>query len=437
MSVTKSILGMNARNFLYIRRYNGVSAKRRADDKLATKELLIKHNLPTPELLAAFHHTDDIKHFDWKLPKRGFAIKPSRGYGGGGILAIKSWDGNQAITVSGEMYTKEQLQSHLYDIFDGAYSLQFLPDTAYIEGLVTPAAFFKKLNAVGVPDLRIVVFHRIPVMAMLRLPTTQSHSKANLHLGALGVGIDMRTGITTYGLLKGQMITYLPDTKIKIAGIKIPNWQDLLMLASKTAHASKLGYAGVDVVLDETKGPLVLEINARPGLAIQNANLASLRTRLERVEDMKIETPERAVEVAQSLFAEHFSDKVHTAPKILKVIQPVMLHGNVKEKTFDRVSRKEVLAKLDTGAFRTAIDKKLAIELRLPFTEKKVFVQSASGKAFRPTVSLTFELAGKTIKTVASVVERSHLKFPIIVGRRDLKGFLIEPDYGKYPEEDE
>ena len=439
MAVTKSILGMNARNFLYIRQYNSIEEKRRADDKLATKEVLIKNRLPVPKLLAGFYHADDITHFHWKLPKDGFVIKPARGYGGGGILAITSWDGKNAVASSGETYTKEQLQSHLYDIFDGAYSLNFLPDKAFIEGLVIPSSFFTKLDALGVPDIRVIVFNKVPVMAMLRFPTKESKGKANVHLGAIAIGIDMRSGITTHAIYKGKRITYFPETKRKVSDIQIPSWRELLLLASRAAIASKLGYVGVDIVLDELRGPLLLEINARPGLAIQNANLASLRTRLERIEDMHIETAERGVEVAQSLFSVSSAfDRVKiSSPKILTVIQPLMIFGNLTEGNVQSVRKKEVFAKLDTGAYRTSIDKNLAKELQLPINNQKVHVTSASGKTFRPTVHVTFELAGKKIKTIASVVDREHLKFPIIVGRLNLQGFLIQPDYGKFPDGDQ
>lgn len=437
MAVTKSILGMNARNFLYIRRYNSTDAKRHADDKLVTKEVLLKNRLPVPKLIVGFYQTDDIKHFHWKLPRDGFVIKPARGFGGGGILAITSWDGKKATTRTGETYTKEQLQSHLYDIFDGAYSLNFLPDKAFIEGLVTPSMFFSKLNSLGVPDIRVIVFNKVPVMAMLRFPTKQSKGKANVHLGALAIGIDIRTGMTTHAIYKGKRITYFPETKRKISEIQIPQWKEILLLASRAAIASKLGYAGIDIVLDEKRGPLVLEVNARPGLAIQNANLASLRTRLERVEDMHIATAERGLELGQSLFSVFSSEKTKsTAPKILTVIQPVMIHGNLIDGHLQSVRKKEVLAKLDSGAYRTSIDRKLAKELKLPINNQKVYVKSASGKAYRPTVHVTFELAGKKIKTIASVVDRSHLKFPIIIGRLDLQGFLIQPDYGKFPDGD-
>jgi len=434
MAISKSILGMNARNFLYIRRYNSGEAKWRADDKLVTKQLLIKHHMATPKLISKFIHPDDIKNFNWQLPENGFAIKPARGYGGGGILVIKSWDGEYAETTSGEVYSKKQIQSHIYDIFDGAYSLQYIPDKAFIEGLVNPANIFKKNGIRGVPDIRIIVFRKIPIMAMMRVPTNESHGKANLHLGAIGVGIDIRTGITIHAIYKNKPISLYPDNKKRIAGVKIPKWHEILLLASKVATVSQLGYVGVDIVIDEHEGPQVIEINARPGLNIQNANMVSLRTRMERVEDMHIPTPERGVEIAQSLFSEHYSDRVKTSPKILTVIQPVTIYGNLKNGV--DTHKETVHAKLDSGAYRSSIDKKLAKKLSLPVSDKKVFIQSASGTAYRKTVHLTFDLAGKKIKSIATVVDRSHLKFPVIIGRIDLKGFLLKPEYGDFPEED-
>lgn len=429
MAVSKDILGMNARNFLYIRKYNKPSAKRLADDKLATKRRLLRNDIQTAKLLASFYNRNDILEFEWNLPKEGFVIKPARGFGGQGILVMRSWDGEKGISISGKEYTVKQLQSHLFDLLDGAYSLQYLPDKAFIEELITPHPFFKKFAAVGLPDIRVVVFNHIPVMSYMRLPTKESEGKANQSAGALGIGIDLRTGITTYATAhKTHFITYIPGTKIKIGGIKIPQWDEILLLAVKTQTVSKLGYAGVDIAFDAAKGPMVLEVNARPGLSIQLSNKTSLRTRLERVEDMKIATAERGVQVAKSLFAEEFSERVTEPEKILTVIEPITIKYQGQTKT--------LLAKLDTGAFRSSIDKALVAELGLTKTSKKVYVKSASGQHYRPTVALSFTLAGKKINTIASVVDRSHLKYQIIIGRLDLKGFTINPVITQGEEED-
>jgi alpha-L-glutamate ligase-like protein len=420
MPVSKSVLGMNARNFLYIRPYNMPSAKHIADDKLVSKNLLLENNIPTPSLLATFYTRKDVRSFDWDLPEEGFVIKPARGYGGSGIIAFKSWKNGIGITVGGKEYTIKELESHIFNILDGAFSLQYQPDKAFMEERIIQSSFFKKIAPVGLADIRIVVFRLTPVMAMLRIPTRQSFGKANLQLGALAVGIDIATGITTSATSKSRLIYFIPQSKKKTAGIKLPDWDDILLLATKTEQIIGLGFAGVDIVMDAKKGPVVLEINSRPGLKIQNANLASLRTRLERVEDMEIQSPQRGVTVAKTLFAEKFSEKVTTLPQVLPVVYPVFL------KTKDSV--KEINAKLDTGAYRSSIDSTLANELGLTINKESVYVKSASGRAYRPTAQLSFQLAGKKITSQVSIVNRSHLKYPMIVGRLDLKGFLIRPE---------
>lgn len=420
MPVSKTVLGMNARNFLYIRPYNKPSAKHIADDKLVTKTLLLENGIPTPDLLATFYSRKDVRNFGWDLPEHGFVIKPARGYGGSGIIAFKSWQNGVGVTISGKEYTIKELESHIFNILDGAFSLQYQPDKAFIEERIIQSSFFKNIAPVGLADIRIVAFRLTPVMAMLRIPTQQSFGKANLHLGALAVGIDIATGITTSATSKSRLIYFIPQSKKKTAGIKLPGWDEILLLASKTEQIIGLGFAGVDIVVDAKKGPLVLEINSRPGLKIQNANLSSWRTRLERIEDVEILTPQRAVTVAKTLFAEKFSEKVATSPQILPVIYPVLL------KTKDTV--RQINAKLDTGAYRSSIDSALAKELGLTINKESVYVKSASGRAYRPTAQLSFQLAGKKITSQVSVVNRSHLKYPMIVGRIDLKGFLIRPE---------
>jgi len=419
MAISKNIMGMNARNYLYIRPYNHSSATKAADDKLLTKEILIRNKIQTPPLLVAFRNRDDVKKFSWKLPESGFVIKPARGYGGAGILPIKAWDGTRAITVSGEEYTIDQLRSHLLDILEGSYSLQFLPDGAFIENLINPDPFFKRLAPIGLSDVRVIVFNSIPIMAMIRVPTQESKGKANIHQGAVACGIDIRTGITTYGVSHNKLVDTISGTKIKTQGIKIPRWDEVLLIATKAQNVIGLGYAGVDIVLDEALGPSILEINARPGLSIQIANQESLRTRLERIEDIKITTPERGIEVAKSLFSQSEHDKSTTPNNILTVAQQVRII------TEDKTQRIE--AKLDTGALRTSIDRMLAKQLGLKKIERVVYVKSASGKNYREMVEVTFQLGGKRIKTTASVVDRSELQFPMIIGRRDLVGFLIKP----------
>ncbi len=77
-----------------------------------------------------------------------------------------------------------------------------------------------------------------------------------------------------------------PDTGGLIAGLEIPHWDQILALTARCHDLVGLGYIGVDIVLDRTLGPLMLEINARPGLSIQLANRQGLLPRLRSLEAM-------------------------------------------------------------------------------------------------------------------------------------------------------
>lgn len=419
---------MNARNFLYVNKFNKSQFKRLADNKLETKKLFLRTDIPTSRILKSFSTRNSVREFDWNLPQNGFVIKPARGFGGEGILVFKKWENGIGTTSSGREFNIKQIKSHILDIFDGIYSLQSLPDQAYIEERITPSSFFARLSPLGLTDIRVIVFNKIPVMAMLRLPTAASGGKANLHQGALGIGVGIRTGITTFALSKHIPKKFIPDTKIKAAGIKIPDWEDILLLASNAQNASGLGYAGVDIVVDKNRGPMVLEINARPGLEIQNVNRASLRERLERVEELPVVSCERGVEIARSVFAENFLDKVVSETKVLSVIEPITILTNA--------GPYDLQAKLDTGAFRTSIDASLVNQLNLPLLNEQFKAVSATGEQMRPGVKLEFILGGKKISTIASVAQRSHLQYPIIIGRRDLKGFYVNPNLPQITEKD-
>ncbi len=425
MAISTSALGMNARNFIYIRQFNKGRAKRIADDKIKTKKVLLKNDVPTSQLLTVFRNREAIRDFDWDLPKNGFVIKPARGYGGEGILAFQSWDGEIGLTTSGKKFSRTDIESHLFDVLDGVYSLQYLPDIAYIEELIRPDPFFQKLAPLGLPDIRIIVFNKVPVMAMMRLPTKQSEGKANIHMGAIAVGINMRNGEAIHALIKNQDAQQTQKTLSNIIGNKIPEWDKILLMASRAQEACGLGYAGVDIVIDKNKGPMVLEINARPGLAIQIANQASIRTRLERLENLPITSAERGVELAKSLFGEKEAED--DSFKILDAVEQVSFQVGDQNKSY--------LAKLDTGAYRTSLDEKLVEELGLQVLERQILIKSASGVNTRKAVKVKFTLHGREINSVATIVDRSHLKYPLIVGRKDLKGFLINPALPKEMED--
>jgi len=430
MAKTSSILGLNARNRLFLS-LNKKFGRRIADSKLLTKKILGKYGLPTPKLYAVFTNPGEVFDFPWETLPDNFVLKPSSGFGGEGIVIVKKkakWAGEWYL-MDGSIINIGELRLRSLDILAGQYSLHNLPDKAFVEERIKIAKIFRKYAFQGTPDVRVIVFNKVPVMAMLRLPTAQSKGKANLHQGAIGVGIDLATGITTYGVVNGQWIKYIPGTKIKVNGLKLPFWDNILTLAIKTQEViPKLGYLGVDIVIDEDRGPMVLELNARPGLEIQNANLAPLKKRLERVEGLEVRDAEHGVKIAKTLFAERFADRVMAEEgiKTINVWENIKVVSAKKEKV-------ELRAKIDTGAWHSSIDKNLASKLGLLKKDNVLWTKtykSGLGQEKRKVIGLSFYLAGRKIRTIANVSNRGSLRTPVIVGRRDLAGFLVKPREG-------
>ena len=260
-------------------------------------------------------------------------------------------------------------------------------------------------------------------MAMLRLPTEQSDGRANLHTGGIGVGIDLTQGLTTSAILNGHPIEFIPGKRLSLSGIKLPHWEEVLLTAVRAARAIDLTFAGVDIALDRDDGPVVLEINARPGLDIQLANLAPLRSRLRRVEGLTSTRPAKAVKLAQQLFGSDIDQEIEdiSGRAVLGIEEQITVFASNGE-------AHTVLAKVDTGAWRTTLDSSLAQQWNLhePVIDMSQ-VRGALGQDTRPVVELTLKLHGRLIKTKASLADRTHMNYDMIIGRRDLKGFLVDP----------
>ena len=279
------ILGMNERNFSYIKAENPRRLFPLVDDKAKTKQLAAKAGIAFPELYGLISSDAEIRTFQKIVEgKQKFVVKPAHGSGGNGIVVIRSVRNGRYFRANGTFLDELGMEHHLSNILSGMYSLGGRPDQVLIERCVEFDPIFDEVTFQGVPDIRTIVYRGYPVAAMVRLPTRRSDGKANLHQGAVGAGIDLKTGRTTHAILAGQPVTHHPDTGHVLAGIQIPGWRNLLTLAAHCYDVVPLGYLGVDIVLDRDFGPLVLELNARPGLAIQMANRRGLRPALARVQ---------------------------------------------------------------------------------------------------------------------------------------------------------
>lgn len=281
------VLSLNARNADYIMRLNSRRFYPLVDDKVRCKKLLEEHGMPVPGLIGVVTRTGDSRKLSRILENTGkdqFVIKPANGSGGDGILVIDGSYNGLYRSVDGRLFDESELAHHLTNVISGLYSLGGQPDHAMLEELVQFDPVFKPIAYQGVPDIRIVVYQGVPAMAMVRLPTRRSHGKANLHQGAIGAGIDIRTGRTTGGVTGNHRIDRHTDTGESIIGFEVPGWKEIVEQSARCYEAVGLGYLGVDMVLDRDRGPLILELNARPGLNIQIANGVGLRQRLERVD---------------------------------------------------------------------------------------------------------------------------------------------------------
>ncbi|MCH8141280.1 MAG: alpha-L-glutamate ligase-like protein [Proteobacteria bacterium] len=309
----QGILGMNRRNVGYIARYNSRDRFPLVDDKLKTKLIAQKANLPVPELLNVVSTQHEIESIEQELVKHTeFVIKPAQGSGGKGILVIEALMEDGFVKSNGVTIELNIIKRHLSNILSGLHSLGGRADVAIVESLVRISPLFEHISHEGVPDIRLIVFKGYPVMGMLRLATKSSDGKANLHQGAVGVGIDIGTGESIAAVQYNRIVKVHPDTGVPLRDIVIPNWQQLLSLAARCYEVTQLGYLGCDIVIDEHKGPLLLELNARPGLSIQIANNQGLLPRLRHVENLEEFSPSVSDRVTYAMRT--FTRSRETAP---------------------------------------------------------------------------------------------------------------------------
>ena len=478
---SRGILGMNARNLSYVGPNNSKKAIDLANNKLRSKEVLKAAGIPVPEVYGIIRNRRELEVFKWENLPKSFVLKPNRGMGGEGIKIIYGKKNDRWILSEGRTVEAEDLRSHIFNIFDGFYSLFGGEDIAFFEERIKISNSLKPYSFRGIPDIRVIVYNKVPVMAMLRLSTKESGGKANLHQGGVGVGIDIATGITTQAIQHDQITEKTPDTKLKLSGIRIPYWKTILEIAIQCQKASGLGYVGVDIAIDKEKGPVVLEINAHAGLSIQIANLAPLKHRLQKVRGLKIKNEAHAIRVAQDLFGGEIEQEIEdiSGKQILGIVENIKVRRRLSadEKAVDEslLSKKEKVllqkartkefidlkAKIDTGAGYSSIDEHLARQLGYgkvidEFDEmtknalessssderdvmmkdklqkwgedfSTVLTKSSHGASYRLVIKMDLVLSGIKIHTPLSVIDRSNLQFPMIVGRKSLKNFLVDP----------
>ncbi len=464
---SRKVLGMNARNLHYIKPYNSKSALELAGDKILTKKLLERHNIPTPKLLGIIENFEDYRNFDWSTLPKSFVLKPAGGLEGKGIHIFFNQDNEgRWIRSDGTRADLETIKSYVSEILDGKYTSGGFTDKVFFEERVKIHKAFRYHTYKGAPDVRIWVFNNVPVMSYLRIPTKESEGKANMAKGAIAAGIDMATGRTTTATLgkarggRGYPVEFVPGTKLRLSGLRIPYWDRMLRSAIEIQRKSNLGFVAIDFLIDREDGPMVVEITARPGLSIQITNRDGVKWRIEKVAGLKVNSIEKGMILAKEMFGGEIEEEVEglTGKQVIGLIERVKLIGpNGKERS--------VLAKIDTGADTTSIDEKVARYLgyeeviddlngesydtngdseyrnkltddlrdkylqKYPdFFETTKFIRSSHGLSLRPYVKIKMKMADDfELETTTNIYQRGDLKYQMIIGKSSLSSFLIDP----------
>ncbi len=472
MNKYKQILGINRRNQEYIRPHNPPSAKKISDNKILCKKILHKADIKTPKTIKIIRNKRQLETLAWQDLPKSFVVKPNRGTGGNSIIVFYgqkkgklSW-----IKSNHQVMTKEQIGIHFEKILDGVFSMGDTGDVVVIEERILNHPTLRDYSFRGVPDIRLIIFNRVPVMAMARFPTKMSEGKANLHAGGICTGIDLANGLTTESIqLKKRSIlenTYknveftsdLKENK-PLKGIKIPYWDEILNIAIKCQDITNIGFLGIDIAIDADRGPLVLEVNSRPGLGIQMANNSGLRPKLEKLKDMNISSRKRASRLAKTLFGGEIEDEIESlsGKEIVNLVEKITVYHKI-----DKKAKKEyqtIRALLDTGITTSRIDEGLAnrmghketIEnfknLGIPeefksvseakkiikeYTENgdlnyrlEVITESAKIKV-KPVVKTKIKIAGKQKEIETIVSSQKEMIYPILIGNKELKNYLID-----------
>ncbi|MFA7244635.1 MAG: tyrosine/phenylalanine carboxypeptidase domain-containing protein [Candidatus Magasanikbacteria bacterium] len=396
-----AILGMNARNLHYVGRYNNKQSKKFADDKIYTKNYLMTRGIGVAKIYNIIKRHKELVDINPKSLPASFVIKPNHGFGGEGIIVIKEHKNLLFKDVTGFEYSWKDLYLHIVSILDGKYSISGLSDQAILEETLYPHKDLVPYTEVGLPDIRIIVFNYVPVIAMLRLPTFESRGKANLHLGGIGIGINVATGKASFAVHHNKFVRKLPNGE-KVKNIQLPMWDELLITAAKAQQASQVKFLAVDLVLTKT-GIKILELNARAGLGIQIANQIPLKHRLRKVEDLKVSSPEKGVEISKALFSALPKKK----DKKLKPKNDKKIIGLFEEIDILNTPNTSVLTKID------------------PHTNQVLFDESLEGldKLKRYADVL---IRGERVRFPFKKEDLSASPYKVIIGGKTLNNFLID-----------
>ncbi len=236
------------------------------------------------------------------------------------------------------------------------------------------------------------------------------------------------------GEVIGAMYRYAPEgdwrTNVALGGA-VEDAADMPKeareIALYAADVMDLDYAGVDLV-EGYDGWYVLEVN--PTAGFKGLFEATGVSPAPYIAKLAIERVEGAVddEMVQRLSQTLDDSQPASAPEPRTTSEETPAIGFIEEVVVTGTSGStQALGKSDTGASRTSIDTGLAAEIGAGPIKSMTRVKSGSvksGKA-RPVVDLVIGVGGRQHTVTASVQDRSHMDYPLLLGRDILEHYQV------------
>ena len=205
---------------------------------------------------------------------------------------------------------------------------------------------------------------------------------------------------------------------------------ELKQTAIRSAEVIGLDYAGVDLV-ESSDGWFVLEVN--PTAGFRGLFRATGRSAAPYIAQLAIERaggsvdPGRVRELSATL-----DDSVPACTPRRRRIQPTQepaVIGYTEEVMVSGTTGSEsIIAKSDTGASRTSIDTEVAAAIGAGPIRQMTRVKSGSRKSAksRPVVDVVIGVGGDRHTVSASIEDRSHMDYPVLLGRDILKNYQVD-----------
>jgi RimK family alpha-L-glutamate ligase len=235
----------------------------------------------------------------------------------------------------------------------------------------------------------------------------------------------------------GAMFRYAPEndwrTNVALGGAvadaagEVP--EAVLDTARRATEVVGLDYAGVDLV-EGTDGWYVLEVNPTAGFkglyAATGTSPAPSIARLAIERAGGSVDPDRVADLAATLDDSPPSCTPTELPTNPREPQSI---GYIEEVVVSGTSgSKKTFAKSDTGAKRSSIDTNLAAEVGAGPIRSVTKIRSGSQKASksRPVVDLVVAIGGTRHTVTASVEDRGHMQYPLLLGRDILQHYQVD-----------